>query len=172
MPIHATIVRAEDGGWDFSWSVGTPPYAIWLDGILLDTVEDEEYEFRLPNYDDVPPDLEILNDGEDSEGGEFPPYVYVQWRGLQNAAGYVVEELVDAVWVTRVTVQETGKGYYRWRSPAHEDEETIQYRVVAVDILGNAGTPIAFTIDIARNPAHPNVTVDIDSNGDVVVSEA
>lgn len=171
MAINATVTRREDGGWNFTWDVGTAPYAIWLDGKLLDTVDDEEYDVTLPGYEDVPPSLEILNDGEEAESELYPPYVIVQWRGIPTAVAYVVEENVEGDWVTRATVQEARRGYYTWRSPAKPDGSALQFRVLPADLYGNTGTAIAFSMDLCRNPETPEIEITINDGGDVVVSE-
>jgi hypothetical protein len=162
----------EDGGWLFEWSPGTSPYSIWLDGGLLDTAETESYECRLPNYEDSPPDLEILSDGATAENSLYPPRYRLQWRGLQGAAAYVIERYEGSEWITKATIAETLKGSYSWLTPALEDEASEQWRVSASDIAGNVGTPITFTFTVVRNPGAPAVVFSIDSSGDVVVGAA
>lgn len=172
MSINATVVRMSNGGWRFTWPVGTSPYSIWLDGVLLDTVDDEEYESVLPGYDDAPPALEILDDGDTAENALYPPYLQLQWRGLANAAGYVIQQDENGTWVDVQTVQETGKGYYLWKSPPQDDESSLSFRVLAVDLRGNEGSPISFSMEMCRNPAPPDVSLSLSSDGNVVVSEA
>lgn len=168
--IRATIVKRVDGGWSFTWPEQGVDYHIWLDGELLETVTTPSYEFTFPDYD-VPPDLEIVPDGVLAENEQYPPYVILQWRGIVDeiVAAYIVEQFVGAAWVTQATVMETKEGYYSWQSPPLTDNTTELYRVSAVDVIGNAGTPIAFTFDVIRNPEHPEVTITI-TGGNVVVS--
>jgi hypothetical protein len=173
MSINATVTRRADGGWSFAWDPGTPPYAIWLDGHLIATVDEEEsYEFIRPNYDDAPPDLEILNTADVSESELYPPFLQIQWRGLLTAAGYIIQQYIAAAWVSIQTIQEKQKGYYIWRSPALDDGSSPLYRVMASDLQGNVGDPIAFTVEVVRNPEHPEVEFSISTSGDVVVSQA
>lgn len=180
MGINATVARMENGGWRFTWPVGTAPYPIYFNGELLATAEDEEYEFVSPgknadedeqNFEDHPPDLEILNDGEASESLAYPPILQLQWRGVLGVMAYVVDQLISSNWVSVSTQFENGQGYYWWRTPAHGDGEALQFRVRAVNLAGDAGTAIEFTQEIVRNPEAPEVVFTIDS-GDLVVSEA
>lgn len=170
--INSTVTRMDDSGWHFAWLPGVPPYQIYLDGILLDTVSDEEYSFSLPNYEEVPPELEILNAGDVSDGAKYPPYVNVQWRGLYNAINYTVEQYVDGNWEVEANVTENGSGYYHWQSPPLEDATTQQFRVTAQDLIGNQGTPVAFAIDVCRHPLAPRIVVGFSSSGDLVVADA
>lgn len=170
--INVTVSRMANGGWSYTWAVGTPNYQIWLDGLLLTTVAVEAYECVLPGYETVPPDLEIINSGEVAENSLYPPRYLIQWRGLVNAVAYVLQEYDGAAWDDLITVMETGEGYYNWLSPAKVDGATVQYRVLAVDVQGNGGTPIAFSVVVCRNPQSPAIGVDFNSTGDIVVSEA
>lgn len=175
MGINAQVTRSTttEGAWEFTWGSGfASPYSIWLDGVLLDTVDDESYTFDRPGYDEAPPDLEIVETGETAESETYPPYVVLQWRGSQDAAAYDIEQYISGVWTVIATVMETGQGYYQWTSQPLEDLATEQYRVTPVRLGGADGTPLSFTTAVCRNPPHPEVELSIDSTGDVIVSEA
>lgn len=173
MRIEPQVTRRDDGGWAFTWSPGTPPYAIWLDGLLIATVSTEAVDVLRPNYATAPPDIEVVDSASDSQAESelYPPYMLLQWRGVQNAAGYIVEKFNGSAWVAQNTIRETGQGYYSYRTAPLQDEEAAQFRVKAVDLRSNAGTPVTFSFEVVRNPAHPAVEVEIVA-GDVVVSEA
>ncbi len=173
MGINALVTRLDNGGWDFGWSGGTPPYSIWNLGILIATVTPTSYIFNSPGYELTPPDLEILSSGSQSQQEEYPPYVILQWRGLQNAYAYLVEWLPPpsgSEYQILSTILEKGRGYYQWTSLAYPDDTEEQFRVSACDQYGNPGTPIQFSIQICRNPPAPVVDVTISSSGNVVVS--
>lgn len=167
-----TVERLEDGGWRLTWGAGDPPYAVWLDGILLtDTLLDLEYEVHRPGYETQAPALEVLSESEESESQRFPPYVVIQWRSVTGAIAYVVEEYVGGEWILVVTVMHSSlRGYYSWKSPALADGTTPTLRVKAVDLRGNAGDPLAFTFEVCRNPTPPTVSGALDNNGHVEVS--
>ncbi len=178
MGINAVVTRRADGGWHFTWDAegsADLPYAIWLDGVLLKQTSDNLYDFTQGGYEEVPPDIEIVNgaSGTVAENYLYPPYVLLQWRGLLLAAGYVVERHTGSSsdpWVTVGNILERGSGYYSWRSPALEDMEQVAYRVSALDFGGGVGAPITFHITVCRNPIHPDVDLDVSSAGDIVVS--
>lgn len=174
MAIAPTVTRRDGGGWGFVWPVGTAPYSVYLDGVLLeDELDDEAFTFTGSGYDDEPPALEILNDGDDVEGLLYPPFVRLQWRGLQTAKAYLVEQYVSSAWTDRVTIGENASGYYAWSSRAQDDGDATQWRVSALDLYGNAGTPLSFSYTVVRNPAAPSIELAIDGGtGDLVVSEA
>lgn len=167
--ISPTVTRNGDGSWGFTWSPGTPPYSVWLDGILLGTVSTEAYTAELPNYETVPPALEIVSTGSSAGNSLYPPRVILQWRGITTSAGYLVEQFVSSSWVQRVNVSESGRGYYDWLSGPQDDGSTGQFRVTAFDLRGNGGTPLAFSLIICRNPAPPAATIGY-SGTHVVVS--
>src|SRR6185369_5825773 len=99
MAIIPTIERRDSGGYDFTWPATASTYLVYLDGVLLSTVTDEAYSFTLSGYDDEPPALEIVEDGDPVEGLLYPPRVTLQWRGLQTADAYKVEQYVSSAWV-------------------------------------------------------------------------
>lgn len=171
MTINATVARRTDGGWDFTWSGGTPPYAIWLDGELQETTTLPAWSSTLANYEDVPPDVEILSAGDDSQNEELPPYQLLQWRGNQNADVYLVSQFIDSAWVVVQTINEVGLGYYQWPSPPQPDGVLVQYRIQASDNQGNTGSPLSFSVEVCRNPIHPSTTATIVA-GNLVIGAA
>jgi len=172
MRVDPTVARDPTGAWDFAWLAGTPPWHIWLDGRLLATVSDPEYQVSAAQYPAVPPDLEIVDSssGSVAQNSLYPPYFQIQWYGIIGAAGYVVEQLVNSVWTKVHSSAERGQGYICWQTPALQDALTYQFRVTAVDNQGNGGTPVPFTFEVCRNPLHPAVTFALSSSGAVVVS--
>jgi hypothetical protein len=167
--INPTATRNEDGSWAFTWSAGTAPYSIWLDGRQLESsLATEAYTYDGGEYDETAPPIEILNDGETAENYTYPPRVRVQWRGLLGATTYIVQAN-EGGWVDLDEFTEDGSGYYQWESEALADATTHQHRVLALGEGGAEGTPIAFSVDLVRNPAPPSVVLDIVA-GDVQVA--
>lgn len=169
-----TVAQNGDGSWAFFWSAGTGSYQLWLDGNLIASPTTNSYRFTMPGFDTVPPELEILDAGDVAENLIYPPFALLQWRGHQSANGYVIEIFTgdsSNPWQFVNTIKETRRGYYSWKSPPLVDGDTVQYRVSAIDLFGNAGTPIAFSILVCCHPKAPSVSVTINS-GNIVVSEA
>lgn len=176
MGINATVVRQADGEWLFTWAPGTPPYSVWLNGIEVGTglaVESFVQDGGL--FPDEAPPLEILNSGDPIESELFPPFVTPQWRGLQSAAAYVVDQFIGGSggsFLPFANVMERATGYYSWDSGPLDDGDNHQFRVTALSAAGAEGVPLAFDITMARNPAPPDVALEINSAGDLVVSAA
>jgi len=163
-----TATKKANGFWLFEWDGDSgDSFDIWLDGVLLETVTGGEYECVEPDYDEAPPPLEIVADDSYTfaENDLYPPFAYIQWRGVLGCAGYVVEKLVGATWVTQDVIAENLKGWYYYRTAVLEDGGSYYYRVVATTLGGSEGTPVDFIVDIVRNPSPPSVSFSIESNG-------
>jgi len=170
-----TATKQAKGTWLFEWDATSgESFFIWLDGELLDTVDDGEYECTETDYDDAPPPLEIMLDesGAVAENDAYPPYAILQWRGVTGASGYVVEKMISGSWITQREITEASVGYYFHKTQPLEDNTSYSFQVSALDVNGNAGTPISFTVRLARNPAPPGVTLTIDGSNDLVVGAA
>lgn len=168
-------VKQATGTWLFTWDGGSADsYDIWLDGELLDTVVGGEYECPEADYNDAPPPLEIVADESDAdaENDLYPPYVILQWREVTGADAYRVEQYIDSNWVIVDTIQDRSVGYYFYQSEPLTDGTAYDFRVSAVDVNNNAGTPVTFDTTIMCNPTPPEVSFDIDSSGDLVGSES
>lgn len=170
--IVATVTRLSLGEWYWTWIGGTPPFDIWLDGEKVgDAIAARTFELEDSRYPDEAPPIEIVSAGGTAENYLYPPRVRVQWRGVQSATAYVVEYYNGTAWIGRHHVMERGAGYYSWESLALADAQTHQFRVIALDLRNNEGTPLEFDIDLVRNPAPPSVAFSVSSSGDIVVSE-
>lgn len=171
MSLTPAITRTEDGSWDLTWPVGTTPYSVYLDGELLtDSLTTEAYTVSDPRYVDDAPPVEIVSAGETAQSTSYPPKVVIQWRGLQAADGYEVQEWDGSAWVTVGTLEEVGAGYYTWESDALSDVTTHQHRVRAFSHAGQNGVAIAFDSFVVRTPPPPSVALSIDGSGDVAVA--
>lgn len=162
-----SVTRNAQGEWVFTWT-GNPLFEIWLDGYLLTTQASTTYTYTGGVYVDDAPPLEVIEVGVTAENFLYPPFVKLQWRGIQAADSYVVQ-LFDSGWIDVGTITEDGRGYYTWDSQPEDDATLHSYRVLGVTVNAE-GTPIAYDIPLVRNPAPPDVDLEIDSNGDLVVS--
>ena len=162
-----SIERTSKGSWIFIW-VGTGPFEIWLDGILIEETSELEYEFLQSGYPVFPPPLEIVE--ADSESEDNPPFLIIQWRGNQYASAYLVEQYVDGEWVERKFLTEVKAGYYQVQTGPLADQELSQWRVRAVDAYGNYGPPLELSKEITRNPPQPSVIIDF-ASGKVTVED-
>ena len=139
-------VKEENGHWAFTWT-GAGTFYVWLNGVLLGEAEDGVYDFAQDGYYAAPPPLEITDDPDTAQSQLYPPFATLQWREIDGATAYYVEEYVDSIWVGRRTL------------------------MAALDARGNPGTPVAFTFALVCNPAPPEV-VDAFAAGDLVIGAA
>ena len=168
-----TAIRTEYGYWLFSWTAGpTDIFTVWLNGIQIDTVTGDEYECKLNGYVSGPPPLEIVDDADDAENDLYPPFAVLQWREVSGAAAYLIEQYIDSAWTTKKTIMDKSTGYYWYRTAVLTNETEYQFRVSALNKVGNPGTPVAYTFEIEHNPAAPDVAYTIDGSNDLIVSEA
>jgi hypothetical protein len=162
--------KEENGHWTYTWTAGpADTFDVYLNGLLLEAVVGGTYTAELDGYDEAPPPIEVVADGDDAESLLHPPYALIQWRGASGASSYVVEQYVDSEWMAVKTIMDSEAGYYTYRTLPITDCTSTQFRVSAQDENGNAGTPVAFTFYVVRNPAPPEVVLTL-SGGDIVVS--
>ncbi len=165
MPIAFTnITKVGSQSWRFEWAATTSPYRVYWNGTLLDTVTALEYIIEENGYLTEPPALEVLdaNDTDDAENIAYPPRLVIQWRQVSDVLSYGVREKVGATWTARATVGENNLGYYRHETPALDDITTADWRVVAIDSLGNESDPLEFDAFVVRNPDPPDITITYD----------
>lgn len=166
--------KQENGHWLFEWDANSgDPFDIYLDGVMLGSVVGGEYEVEEDGYDTSPPPLEIVADESGVYAGSllYPPYVILQWRGVSGADAYLVEHHRSGDWMAAKTIMDLDAGYYTYQTDVLTDSESSSFRVSALDVLGNAGTPVTFSFYVVRNPAPPEVDLSMDS-GDIVVGVA
>jgi len=169
-----TATKQESGRWLFEWDANSgDAFDIYLDGELVDTVVGESYEAELDGYDTSPPPLEIVADesGVYAESLLYPPYIILQWRGVDGAKAYAVEEYVSGSWIFRKTIMDSDAGYYTYQTEVLEDAVSTSFRVSALDDQGNAGTPVTFSFYVVRNPPPPDVDFSVESGG-ITVDES
>lgn len=175
------VTRTESGGWRLTWGPTIPPYfvgpySLWADNTFFATLPTglTTYDVLDPRWEERPPNFELQADEATSlpDSDLYPPYTRLTWRGDPDAVGYVVEEYVSGAWVQRSSLLESGQGYYWYDTPAREDGDTVQWRVVPVDFFDYAGDPVLLTVTVDRNPRPPSALLDLSMAGDVVVSEA
>lgn len=149
-------------GWLFTWAA-TPndTYEIWHDGFLLDTVTPDtiagEYAFGLDGYAASPPAVEIHNTASGkAQNEDYPTFAVIQWRGLVEASGYVVQRN-NGIWVTVGDVTERGLGWYSYNTQVLADDLDVNFRVMALDAKGTEGAALGFTVHLVRNPSMPSV---------------
>lgn len=175
MPIaFTTVEKVGYQKWKFSWAATTSPYRIYADGVLVDTITDAEYEYEQTGFTNVQPNVQVLdaNDTDPSDIVAYPWRISMQWRWVEEAESYQVDEYDSGTWKKRGVVREDDSGYYTFESPSLEDVTSSQWRVRAIDAYGNYSSALSFEFFIARNPDPPDVDLSYSNDtGNVTISE-
>lgn len=178
MEYFTAIEKQSDGSWKYTWDASSGvSYEVWFNGILQDVVEDGEYiciitDYEGVSYDDVPPPLEVIPTTDEPESETYPPFIIMQWKGIEGAAHYQIEEFDGSDSTIRATQAEVGLWYYKFQTHSLEDDEEADWDVTVLDETGTGGTPLDFTKLVVRNPEPPDVDIEYSSSGEVTISEA
>lgn len=169
LPI-TSIVRNSDGTWTFAWTATLATYyRVVLFGQQLAVVTSPTYTTVGisigQSYPKFPPPVEVVEQVLLALSETYQPSIYVQWYGTPGVSYYELQAFVGGVWTKIQRFSESGQWIYTWQSPVLSDETTYQYRVVAVDSLGNQSTPRLYTINMVRLPDSPDKTTAITYTG-------
>lgn len=168
-----TATQIRKGVWTFSW-VGDilASYEIWLDGVLLHTTDvgESSYTTNEGNYTNTPPPVEIHNllSPNKAQSREYAPRSVLQWRGVEGAAGYLVERLSGGTWRPIANPSERMTGWHVFNTGVLVDGVINQFTIKALDTRGVAGDALAFNVALVCNPVPPNVSISM-VGGDVEV---
>ena len=152
-----TSKRISERDWELGWTAGNGgPYHVKVGGVekiltseLEATVSIDRGEF---------PIIEIL-DGEEFGTLAYPGRFTLGWEAVENTLHYLVQEFVDAAFVTRQRIRETGIGYYSWESRFLEDDTEHNFQIVPVGLNGVTGIELEFTRFMRRHPDPPDTTI-------------
>ena len=158
------ILKVSPGAWRYMWS-GTAPYFVYRKGVALLQWTNLTQLIVEGTDDQEPPAIEVQDSTDlDSTVEQLnnPPYATLQWFMAENAQSYVVQQKHTTggveTWSTIRVLFERGHGYYVVATPILDDVTEHEFRVVAVDAVGNQ-TAIGFTVFMVRNPDPPRVTM-------------
>jgi len=169
-----SITKTGYSSWLFTWT-GTEPFYVWRDGVLvLDGVSDTETIIEGTDAEE-PPAIQVLDSTEtdDPLTVAYPPFGLLQWRGDAAVSYYRVDRYVGAAWVTYITVGESGDGgYYSAKTPALVDAVAAQWRIIAVDSVGNESEPLPFTFSITKHPDPPVIDMSYSDGTGLLTIEA
>ena len=158
--------------WRVSWSssLPTPTFWVYRDGELATITQQTSILLFAEAGESVV--IDVVDDEDDVLPVVFPGRATLSWTAVANAAGYRVEEYIGAAWVVRTTVYDRGEACFTWSSRCLEDGATHQFRVVPVGANGNDGTPLTFSLLMARHPDVPDVDWSYDDGtGVATISE-
>jgi hypothetical protein len=101
-----------------------------------------------------------------------PGMMTLNWRQIQNAAQYEIQQLEGITWTTLQTQPELGLGNGLYQTAWLEDETTYDFQVVPLDAANNPGTPIGWDVTVVRHPDVPDVTYTLNGNMTITIAEA
>jgi hypothetical protein len=171
--VITNIVRNANRSWTFTWE-GDPDdsHRIILWGILLTTVEGLSYTWEGQEYVDFPPPLEITLLNEKALSETFLPYFIVQWYGSDDAEDYLVQKLVGNTWTTINRVGGNNQWVYTFQTAILIDETTYDYRIVAINSVGDQSVPRRYRRFVVCPPKPPDGEVIIIYNKPNLTLEA
>jgi len=152
------------GSYKSVWSsdLANPLFYIWRDGRLMDTTMALEYTLYVSSGEQLV--LEVFDSADDVASDAFPGKITLGWYPVADTAHYIIERLVNAVWVQKKQVNDTGLGFYQWQSDYLEDVTTHEFRIVPYGDNGNAGTALSFAVFMVRLPDVPDVSFSYDDS--------
>ena len=154
----ASVQQLQPGRWVYTLA-GTPPWRVYVDGLLQQTTSDSTVE--IVSIEE--PAVEVL-DSTDSDPPStvlHPPRAVIQWRST-GAVAYRVERWTGSAWAHEAVVPDTGEPYCRYDTPVLRDGQTSLYRIGAVDeMLGRSVTREVAVLAV-RHPDSPSVSLSVD----------
>lgn len=159
--------------WVLSWTSDQvdPEFRVYLDGVLVSTQTSTEYQLR-SEYGQLVI-VEVLDVAADVPSDAFPANMIQGWRRDSDAALYVIEEYVSAVWTERARiVPDEALDWLAYATGALTDETVAIWRVTPYDAAGNAGTAVSFSALMVRHPDVPNVEFTYNGAGTPTVTIA
>lgn len=152
---------------------GTPTFYVYIDGILAFSTTNTFYTLTLEPGEGV--QFEVLDSATTEPQPAYPGRMTFAWYApAETVLRYRVEEYVDAVWTTIVSiVPALGQYYFRYTTRYLEDQTTHQFRVIPVGENEADGTAVYFAIPMIRRPDKPDVTFTYSQiTGDATVAQA
>lgn len=173
MPLTPTAEQVAATTVRYTWS-GTAPFDVWLNGARLLTQTTQTAFVVEYAGEDAEPWIEVLDatDTEPAQSEIYSPVLRLQWRGLADAQGYMVERYNSDTeeWEAVQFVTERGWGYCWTKTLPAPDGTTPLYRVVAQDSRGYESPVVSVSRPIICNPRTPVATGEYDEGtGEITV---
>ena len=129
-----------------------PVFRWWLRGELIREGAEPSIDFSVrPDY---VPDIEVLDDGAESQQVQHPGRLAIQW--WLDPANVDIRRFevrrVEAVTTVIARLPETGRGYYRVNTAYLDDVTIHRFQVVAIDSHGNKLVIVDHDTLIVRRP--------------------
>lgn len=162
MNIPFTSVSFEDGAWTYTWDAdsGDGPFRVVLWGVLLDVIDENSFTYSsvMFNSDTDAPPVEVVAEGELAVSERNRCYLILQWHRV-DCDRYDVEYRQGesgSTWSGAVSIQDDPLMEIRtYITELLEDQETIEWRVIAIDENKREGEPLNYSWKIVRPPNPP-----------------
>lgn len=149
--------KLDSRSWLVSWSsdLGDPTFYVYQDGLSINETKQTEQVFTVDAGESLI--IEVLDDPDAVPITAFPGRLTLNWRTSAATDYYRIEEYIEAAWILRAKVKDSGGGYFKWKTRFLEDSATHQFRIIPVGTNGNQGTAKVFSCLMVRHPDLPNV---------------
>lgn len=136
---------------------------------MIDTTPAESRTFTVSAGEQLV--VEVLDAADERPEAAFPGRLTLGWYRVADAAKYRIDEYIGGNWTQRASIDDTGIGYYQWKTRFLEDSQTHQFRIVPVGNNGNDGDALAFSVLMVRHPDPPSASFSYSSaTGTVTIS--
>jgi hypothetical protein len=162
IPIQSIVLQA-NGAWSFAWANTGQTFSrvvLWGSQVA-NTGSSNTYIWAGQGYGNYPPPLEIAYENQQVLTEIYNPVLALQWYGLPTVNYYLVQYLNGSVWTQFAQVLETGQWIYTINTPALPDESTYQFRVIAVDSVGNQSAPLGYEVYTVTCPTPVDSSINI-----------
>ena len=147
------------GNWTFSWVfLPLTTYRVVLYGTQLATSNVATYIYTGNDYPNFPPPIEVTIAPDLALSEQFSPLMYIQFYGEPAVDHYDIEQSLDggSTWNLIDTFQELGSWIYTYIASVQVDETIYNYRVTAVDSIGNGSEPQYYQRYVVTPPVPPD----------------
>lgn len=146
-----------NGFWRVRWSSLLPPpvtFYVWVNGLLYQTTQETSLILSVPPGDAF--EVFVFDDPDDAPPTHYPGRLSIYWESATNAIKYRVERFLSSQWFVVHERVSTGAPSYEWTSEVIPDDQTAQYRVVAVAYSENETVLEVMSTLMVKRPDRPD----------------
>ena len=150
------------GSWSwlisFSSSLEDPTFYVYVNGKLYATTDQENIIITIsPGETSENVYVEIFDSAGETPAEVFPGRLTLHWKASSNTDYYRIDECVDASWVERARVYDSGEEYFSWKTRFLEDVTEHTFRLVPLGTNGNEGGELILVCLMVRYPDQPEL---------------
>lgn len=155
-----------------SWSsnLSDPTFYVYQDGKLISVTKQTQMSFSVQHGESLV--VEVLDDASAKPVTAFPGRLTLNWYASADTDYYRIEEYVNSSWTLKASIDDSGQGYFTYRTRFLEDQTTHQFRIIPVGKNGNQGTAKNFSCLMVRHPNPPDVNFSYSNDDETVTISA